>query len=173
MDTGILVLHAVVGLLLVGHGAQKLFGVFNGHGVEGTAGFMESLGLRPGRLNALAAGTAELLGGALIALGLLVPAGAALVTAVMVSAALTAHRGKPIWVTEGGAELPLVYAVVVFALSAEGAGDISLDAAFNLDVAGLDWALGALAVGLIGGGGAVLSGRHARRRTSGAQAQGA
>jgi putative oxidoreductase len=173
MDTGLLVLHAVVGLLLVGHGAQKLFGVFHGHGVEGTAGFMESLGLRPGRLNALAAGTAELLGGALITLGLLVPAGAALVTAVMVSAALTAHRGKPIWVTEGGAELPLVYAVVVFALSALGAGDISLDAAFNLDVAGLEWALGALAVGLIGGAGAVLSGRRARRSTSGAQAQGA
>ena len=50
MDTGLAVLHIVVGLLFVGHGAQKLFGVFGGHGLEGTAGFFELLGLRPGRL---------------------------------------------------------------------------------------------------------------------------
>jgi putative oxidoreductase len=172
MDTGLLVLHAVVGLLLVGHGSQKLFGLFHGHGVEGTAGFFDSLGLRPARLHALSAGTAELVGGALIALGLLVPLGAALIVAVMLAAALTAHRGKPIWVTEGGAELPLVYTVVVFALAAVGAGDISLDAAFNLDVAGIGWALAALGVGLVGGLGAVLSGRLVGRETGGPQAQG-
>jgi putative oxidoreductase len=174
MDIGLLVLHGLVGLLLAGHGAQKLFGAFGGHGPAGTAGFMESLGLRPGKLHGLAAGTGELVGGALIALGLLVPAGAALIVAVMVAATLTAHRGKPIWATAGGAELPLVYAVIVFALAAVGAGDISLDAAFDLDIAGIGWALGALGVGLVGGLGAVLSGRLAGRGASpGAQAQGA
>jgi len=173
MDVGLLVLHGLVGLVLAGHGAQKLFGLFGGHGPEGTAGFMHALGLRPGKLHAYAAGTAELVGGALIALGLLVPVGAALIVAVMVAAALTAHRGKPIWVTEGGAELPLVYGLVAFALAGVGAGDASLDAALNLDLAGTGWALAALGVGLVGGIGAVLSGRLAGRGATGPQAQGA
>jgi putative oxidoreductase len=172
MDTGLLVLHLLVGLLFVGHGAQKLFGVFGGHGVAGTGGFMESLGLRPGRFHAIGSGAAELTGGILIALGLLVPLGAALIVAVMVAASLTAHRGKPIWVTAGGAELPLVYMAAVFALAAVGAGDISLDSALDLDVAGTEWALGALGVGLIGGIAAVLSGHLAARGERGPQAQG-
>lgn len=173
MDAGLLVLHGLVGLLLAGHGAQKLFGLFGGHGPEGTAGFMDSLGLRPGKLHAYAAGAGELVGGALIALGLLVPLGAALIVAVMVAAALTAHRGKPIWVTAGGAELPLVYGLVAFALAAVGAGDVSLDAALDLDLAGTGWALAALGVGLVGGIGAVISGRLSGRRATGPQAQGA
>ena len=173
MDAGLLVLHGLVGLLLAGHGAQKLFGLFGGHGPEGTAGFMDSLGLRPGKLHAYAAGAGELVGGALIALGLLVPLGAALIVAVMVAAALTAHRGKPIWVTAGGAELPLVYGLVAFALAAVSAGDVSLDAALDLDLAGTGWALAALGVGLVGGIGAVISGRLSGRRATGPQAQGA
>jgi putative oxidoreductase len=159
MSTGLAVLHIVVGLLFVGHGSQKLFGVFGGHGLEGTGAFMESLGLRPGRLQAFAAGSGELVGGALLALGLLVPLAAAVVIAVMTAATLTAHRGKGLWVTDDGFELPLTYAVVAFALAAVGAGQASLDAAFGLDLAGLGWALGALAVGLVGGVGAVTLGR--------------
>ena len=159
MDTGLAVLHIVVGLLFVGHGAQKLFGLFGGYGVDGTGGFMESLGLRPGKLHAVAAGGGEFVGGSLLALGLLVPLAAALIVAVMTAATLTAHRGKGIWTSDGGFELPLVYAVVAFALAAVGAGDASLDQALGLDLAGLGWALGAAAVGLAGGLGAVLSGR--------------
>ena len=64
MDLALLVLRLVVGLLFVGHGAQKLFGVFGGGGLEATAGMFDSIGLRPGWLHARAAGTAELLGGA-------------------------------------------------------------------------------------------------------------
>src|SRR4051794_16386330 len=108
MDLGLLALHGVVGLLLIGHGAQKLFGVFGGHGVEGTAGFFESLGLRPGRLHALAGGGAEVLGGALLALGLLVPVGALLVIAVMTTAARSAHKGKGVWAQNGGLGPPPV-----------------------------------------------------------------
>src|SRR4051812_48123596 len=161
MDTGLAVLHILVGLLFVGHGAQKLFGVFGGYGLEGTAGFFESLGLRPGRLHASAAGFNEFVGGALLALGLLVPLAAALLIATMVAAALTAHRGKGIWNQDGGSELPLVYAAIAFALSATGAGDASLDSALGLDVSGLGWAFAALGAGLIGGLGAIASGRPA------------
>jgi putative oxidoreductase len=159
MNVGLAVLHIVVGVLFVGHGAQKLFGAFGGHGLEGTAGFFESIGLRPGRVHAAAAGLAETAGGALLALGLLTPLGAALVTAVMTAAVLTVHVRNGVWVTQNGFEYNLVLVAAVFALAAVGAGTVSLDSALGLDVAGAGWALGALGAGLLGGLGAVLSGR--------------
>ena len=48
-DSAALVVRLGQGSLLAGHGAQKLFGLFGGPGLEGTSGFMEMLGLRPGR----------------------------------------------------------------------------------------------------------------------------
>jgi putative oxidoreductase len=159
MNVGLAALHILVGVLFVGHGAQKLFGAFGGHGLEGTAGFFESIGLRPGRVHAAAAGLAETGGGALLALGLLTPLGAALVTAVMTAAVLTVHVRNGVWVAQNGFEYNLVLVAVVFALAAVGAGTVSLDSALGLDVAGAGWALGALGAGLLGGLGAVLSGR--------------
>ena len=73
MDLGLLALHVFVGVLFMGHGAQKLFGLFGGHGIDSTAGFIESLGLQPGRVHATLGGSAEFFGGLLLALGLLVP----------------------------------------------------------------------------------------------------
>jgi putative oxidoreductase len=164
MDLALLILRLVVGLLFVGHGAQKLFGVWGGHGLAGTAGFFDAIGLRPGRLHAPAAGAAEFGGGALIALGLLTPIGSALVIAVMVAAALTVHITNGLWATENGIELNLVFAAIAFALAGVGPGAWSLDDAFGLDMAGTGWALGALGLGIIGGVGAVLSGRMAAQR---------
>ena len=173
MDIGLFALHAIPGLLFMGHGAQKLFGLFGGHGIDGTGGFMESLGLRPGRLQAIAAGSAEFFGGLLLALGLLVPLAAAVLIATMLTASLTAHRGKGIWNQDGGIELPLVYATIAFGLAAVGAGDISLDSALGLDVAGAEWAFGALGLGLLGGLGAIASGRLGHERGSPADPLGA
>jgi putative oxidoreductase len=167
MDAGLAVLHILVGLLFVGHGAQKLFGVLGGYGLEGTGAFMESLGLRPGRFHGLAAGFNEFAGGALLALGLLVPLAAALLIATMVAASLTAHRDKGVWNQDGGFELPLVYSAVAFTLAAVGAGNASLDSALGLDVSGLGWALAALGAGLAGGLGAVASGKLSRARGAG------
>jgi putative oxidoreductase len=69
MELGLLVLRAIVGALFIGHGAQKLFGWFGGHGPAATSGMLESIGLQPGRPMALAAGTAEVLGGLLFVAG--------------------------------------------------------------------------------------------------------
>lgn len=163
MDLALFVLHVIVGLLFIGHGTQKLFGWFGGHGLAGTAGFFESIGLRPGRLHAPAAGLAETVGGVLIALGLIVPLGAALIIAVMVAAVLTVHIGNGIWAQDSGVEHPLLTAIAVFALAGIGAGDWSLDAALDIDLASTGWALAAFGAGLVGGLGAVLSGRLAAR----------
>ena len=164
MDLALLVLRVVVGLLFVGHGAQKLFGAFGGGGLDGTAGMFDSIGLRPGWLHARAAGTAEFAGGALLALGLFTPFAAAVLIAVMTTAVITVHGSNGIWNTNQGYEFNLVMAAVVFALAGVGAGAWSLDNAFGFDLNGTAWAIGALVVGVIGGIGTVLSGRTVASR---------
>jgi putative oxidoreductase len=131
---GLLILRIVVGGLLAGHGAQKLFGVLGGPGLAGTAGWLESIGLRPGRPWALMAGLAELAGGLLMALGLLHPLGPIAVIAAMLTAWLRAHWGKPIWATQGGGELPLTNAAVAIAVALAGPGAYSIDQALGIQV---------------------------------------
>jgi len=129
-----LVMRLVLGGLMAGHGAQKLFGSFRGPGLEGTSGFMEMLGLQPGRPWAVLAGLSEFGGGVLTLLGFLNPLGPLGVIGSMAMAATTAHKGKPIWVTEGGAELPLTNMAAATALILNGPGKWSLDRAMGLSL---------------------------------------
>jgi putative oxidoreductase len=115
------------GSLMAGHGAQKLFGSFGGPGLEGTSGFMEMLGMRPGRPWAYLAGLSEFGGGVLTALGLLNPLGPLGIIGSMSMATRKAHWGKPVWVTEGGAELPLLNIAVSTALMIREPDRYSLD----------------------------------------------
>jgi putative oxidoreductase len=163
MNLGLLILRLVVGLLFVGHGAQKLFGIWGGHGLRGTAEMFESIGLKPGRIHATAAGVMELGGGLLLALGLITPVASAALIAVMTAAVITVHFTKGLWITNGGYEYNLVLAASAFAVAAIGAGSWSLDHALSLSLNGVLWGIGALVVGLIGGVGAVISGRLADR----------
>ena len=100
MDIGRLLLRGVVGPLFVGHGTQKLFGWFGGHGIEGTGGFFENLGLRPGKRHATAAGWAEAGGGALLTLGAFTPLASLLISSTMVTAIRKVHAPKGPWATE-------------------------------------------------------------------------
>jgi putative oxidoreductase len=150
----ILVTRLVLGSLFFGHGAQKLFGWFGGYGPDGTGGFFESLGLRPGRQHAMAAGAAEAGGGALLALGLATPAAAAAITGVMTTAIRTVHQPNGPWVTENGWEYPAVIIATVLAIAEVGPGPVSLDAALDSERSGTGWALAALIAGV--GGAAVL-----------------
>jgi putative oxidoreductase len=151
MELGLLVLRAVVGGLFIGHGSQKLFGWFGGAGPDGTGAFFESLGIRPGRAMARAAGFAELAGGLLFAAGLVTPLAAALLIAVMTCAIATVHRPNGVWVSNGGYEYNLVLVAVAFSATAIGAGEWSLDHVLGLDAAGTGWGLGALVAGAIAG----------------------
>jgi putative oxidoreductase len=151
MDTGLLLVRLVIGVLLIGHGTQKLFGWFGGYGLEGTGGFFHSLGFRPGRVMAAVAGLSEAGGGLLLALGLLTPlAGAALVGTLLVAASV--HVEKGLWGTNGGYEMALVYGVLAAAVALSGPGSVSLDRAFGIDDS---WSVGlglaAIAIGLLSG----------------------
>ena len=164
MDLALFVLRIVVGGLFAAHGAQKLFGSFGGHGLAGTVQFFESLGLRPGERHARLAGLGEFGGGLLVVIGLLTPLGAAAIIGVMVVAILTVHGPKGWQVTEGGYEYNVVLATVAFALAAAGAGAWSVDHAIGFD-GGVGWGFFALAAGVLGGMGALISARGAGPRT--------
>lgn len=122
-----LILRVPVGIILMAHGAQKLFGWFGGHGLAGTGQWMASIGLEPGYVMALLAGSAEFFGGLALLLGLLVRP-AALVTAfTMFVAAVSVHLGNGLFVSDGGYEYALVLMAVSLSLMFSGAGAISVD----------------------------------------------
>jgi putative oxidoreductase len=151
LNIGQLALRGVVGPLFVGHGTQKLFGWFGGHGVEGTGGFFESsLGLAPGKRHAVAAGVSEAAGGALLTLGALTPIASAAVTGTMVTAIRKAHGSNGPWVTEGGYEYNAVLIAAMVALTDAGPGRPSVDAARFPWMKGPALALLQLAAGVAG-----------------------
>ena len=152
MDSGILALRLVLGLLMAAHGAQKLFGWFGGHGLAGTGGFFESLGFRPGRLFASAAGISEFGGGLLVTLGLFGPVGPALMLSVMIVAAVSVHAPNGLFAMSNGIEVPLLYGVGALALALAGPGLFSLDALLGLTplwTSTVKWAV--LIAGILGG----------------------
>lgn len=151
-----LLLRFVLGFLFVGHGTQKLFGWFGGHGLEATGGFFENLGLRPGRHHALAAGAAEAGGGALMALGLATPLAASALTATMLTAINRVHLKNGPWLTDQGYEYNLVLIAAALTLAEIGPGRPSIDAALGDKLHGTGWALFALAGGVAGAAGAHL-----------------
>lgn len=126
---GPLALRIPVGIVFMAHGAQKLFGWFGGYGLEGTGQWMGSIGLSPGYLMALMAGSAEFFGGIALVLGLLVrPAAAALAFAMLV-AIFSVHIGKGLFVANNGYEFGLALLAVAVSLVVTGAGRASLDGA--------------------------------------------
>jgi len=150
MNDGLLIVRLVFGLMMAAHGAQKLFGWFGGYGLTGTGGFFETIGFRPGRLMAFAAGFGEFAGGLLVALGLLGPIGPALMLSVMIVAS-SMHWAKGLFVTTGGIEVPLLYAAVSVGLAFAGFGALSLDSALGFGALWTDAVTAtALAVGTVG-----------------------
>jgi putative oxidoreductase len=133
-DLGLLALRLTAGGLVAGHGAQKLFGAFGGHGLEGTAGWLESNGLKPGKAWAGLAGASEFGGGMMTALGVGGPLGPIAIQGAMATAARKVHWNRPIWLTEGGAEAPVIYSAAALAIGLAGPGRYSLDRLFGVHV---------------------------------------
>lgn len=147
MQLGRLGARALIGTLFIGHGTQKLFGWYGGPGLAGADGMMESLDMRPGRRNALAAGITETAGGALLLAGLGTPLAAAALTGVMITAIRKVHLANGPWAAQGGWEYNAVLIAAVLALAEDGPGDLSLDARLGKEYSGPAMALGALALG--------------------------
>jgi putative oxidoreductase len=157
MKIGRLLLRLIVGGFFFGHGTQKLFGWFGGHGLEGTGQFFENaVGLRPGRHHALAAGLGEAGGGSLLALGAATPLGAAAITATMLTAINRVHLKNGPWVSDSGYEYNLVLIAAALALAETGPGSPSIDSALGIEASGSKWAILAALLGVAGAAGAHL-----------------
>jgi putative oxidoreductase len=148
MNTALLVLRLVTGVLFIGHGLQKLVPpkysppLLRAFGLQATADGFDGLGMRPALPAALLAGTAELVGGFSIAAGLLTPVGTLLITAVMTTAIVTVHFRNGIWNADGGFEFNLTLVACAYVVSALGPGSHSLNNAFEIgNWAGIDWSM--------------------------------
>jgi putative oxidoreductase len=157
MKIGRLLLRLTVGSLFFGHGTQKLFGWFGGHGLDATANMFDSIGMRPGNRNAIAAGVAEAGGGAGIVLGLATPLSAATLTSVMLTAVNRVHLKNGPWATNGGYEYNIVLIAAVLTLVEVGPGELSLDHLLGNERTGPGWTLLALALGVAGAVGAHIA----------------
>jgi len=133
-DVAEALLRVAAGAFLIPHGAQKLFGMFGGYGLEATGEFFQTqLGFANGFLAALGAGSVEVFGGLLLALGLFTrPAAAAI--AVMLAVATTIHLGSGFFWTGGGWEYPALWAIVALMFALRGGGALSLDRMIGREV---------------------------------------
>ena len=152
VDVGLLILRVVLGVWIACHGLNKVFG---GGRLPGTARWFESMGVRPGPLNALVAASTEIAAGTAMALGLFTPLAAAGIIALMAVAIVVAHRKNGFFIFRPGEgwEYTAFLAVTAFAIATIGAGRYSLDHALGLDVEG-GW--GAAIAAVVGLGGAVV-----------------
>ena len=156
MDLGLLLIRLVAGGLLAGHGIQKLFGRLGGGGLSGTAVYLETYGLRPGRVFAALAGTAELVGGALLIAGFVTPVAAGLIGSTMLVAARTDHAGKGLWIFNGGAEYALMVAAVALAVAVVGPGSLAVDPLVGLRLEGVAAGAFAVVVAVVGASSVLL-----------------
>ncbi|WP_031476531.1 DoxX family protein [Streptomyces bicolor] len=129
-DLGLLLLRLGAGGVLAAHGTQKLFGWFGGHGLQGTGQFMESVGYRPGKASATAAGLAETGGGTLLALGLATPAAGAAAAGAMAGASAV-HAPNGFFNQGGGYEYAATLGLAATGLAIAGPGRLSLDHALR------------------------------------------
>jgi putative oxidoreductase len=163
---GRLLRRTLIGGLFVGHGTQKLFGWFEGGGVEGTAQSFDSIGLRPPRRNTVAAGLAETGGGSFLAVGVATPAAAALLSGVMLTAIHKVHWKNGVWNAKGGYEYNAVLIANLFDLVEDGPGPWSLDALLGIEKRGTRWGIAALGAGAAGAALAIGSSKRTDRKAS-------
>ncbi|NAZ48120.1 DoxX family membrane protein [Vibrio toranzoniae] len=122
-----LVLRVPVGIVLAAHGAQKLFGWFGGYGLEGTGQWMASIGLAPGYLMALMAGSAEFFGGLALMFGLLTRPAAVVNAFAMLVAIFSVHISHGLFISNNGYEFALALFAATFALAIQGGGKFAID----------------------------------------------
>ena len=126
---GLTILRIAVGVIFAAHGSQKLFGLFGGYGLAGTAQYMDSIGLHPGYLMATLAGGTEFFAGLALIIGLLVRPAALGLTFLSLVAIFTVHIGNGLFMANNGYEFALALLGGSLAVLIEGAGNLSVDRA--------------------------------------------
>lgn len=135
-DAALSILRVTLGLTLAAHGYQKFFA---GGRIPGTAGWFDSMGMKPGKVHALMAASTEIGAGILLALGLMTPFAAAAFVALMVVAGYTVHRENGFFIVRDGYEYNMILAVVAVCISMLGPGAYSLDRVLDIDDALDGW----------------------------------
>jgi putative oxidoreductase len=134
LNIGLLILRIVLGGVLIGHGAQKLFGWFGGKGLPGAYKMIDTMGFRPVWLWAWMSGLTEFGGGLLTLTGFLTPLGSLGIIAPMLTAIIKSHWRNGFWNTNRGFEFPLVNLTAALALGLTGPGAYSLDAVLKISL---------------------------------------
>ncbi len=120
-------LRIALGVVFIGHGAQMVFGAFGGPGWSKTLSFPTPFAfMRPSWLWMGAAALSQLVGGALVLVGLLTRVGAFLILCVMLTAMIGVHMQSGFFLPNGF-EYTFALACVCIALLIAGGGRASLD----------------------------------------------
>ena len=122
----LLIAHVSLGLMIAAHGYAK---VFRGGKLAGTAGWFDSIGMHPGKINAYMAAGTEIGVGILLTLGLLVPLAAAGLVALMTVAIVTVHRKNGFFVYNPGQGIEYCLMLIVLSIvtGTFGGGKYSID----------------------------------------------
>ncbi len=166
LDSGLLLLRLVVGLMVAAHGAQKLFGWFGGGGIAGTQKMTQGMNVHPSLFWAWVSALDEFVGGLLTALGLLMPLGPLMIIANMLVAILYVHGKNGFWNTNRGIEFPLLLSTNALVLGLIGAGAYSIDALIGFALPEPKALVVGLIAVVIGFGFAVISGSALMREAS-------
>lgn len=124
---GMTILRIMLGIILIAHGSQKLFGIFGGYGLEGTGKFMDSIGLHPGYIMALLAGAGEFVSGSLLLLGLFSRIGALIAVLISIVALLSVHIHNGFFMSNNGFEYILLLLIASATILIEGGGKLRLE----------------------------------------------
>ena len=152
VSLGLLVVRVCAGVAMAAHGYQKFF---KGGKIDGTAGWFDSMGMRPGRFHATLAASTELGAGILFALGLLTPLAALAFVALMFVAGYTVHWENGFMSAKNGIELNFIYAILAIGVATIGPGEYSLDYQLEL-IEDFDGVTGLL-IAAVGGVGAAVA----------------
>ncbi len=119
-------IRVATGLILMPHGAQKLFGMF-GSNPDAVARFFSKIGLEPAELLVMAVGLVEFFGGLLLAIGFLTRPAAAAIFVVLTVAWFKVHLPNGFFAGANGIEFPLLWSILALAFVLRGGGEYSVD----------------------------------------------
>jgi putative oxidoreductase len=134
-DVALLFLRMGVGLIFAVHGAQKVFGWWDGPGFDGWTAVMVRLGFKPAPAWAALSAFAELGGGLMLMFGLLTPLAATLAIGQSVVIIGASHWKHGFFNRNNGYEFPLALAAGFAAVLLAGPGAVSLDGVIGFAMA--------------------------------------